>query len=154
IDRVAPARCAEVVEATAALARESGLHLSAIVGTSAVTRAGVHELRDEIAKASRFDNPATSDRAFRLAIDRAFVIKGTGLVATGTVHSGAIEIGDDVAVAPSGRVYRARSLHVSNQSAERAAAGDRCAINLAGASVGDIERGNWLVAPDAFAPSC
>jgi len=154
IDRVTPARRDEVRAATADIARASGLHLSAIVGTSSITGAGLDELRDEIAAAASSSSVAADDRAFRLAIDRAFVIKGTGLVVTGTVHSGELDVGDDVMVAPSGRSFRARSMHVSNRSAERARAGDRCAINLAGAGIDDAQRGHWLVTPDAFAPTC
>jgi len=153
IDRVTPARYAEVVGATEDLARRSGLHLSAIVGTSAVTKVGLDELRGQLAAAARVESAADDDRAFRLSIDRAFVIKGTGLVVTGTVHSGEIAVGGDLTVAPSGKSFRVRSLRVSNETADRARAGDRCAVNLAGAAVGDAARGDWLVAPDTFAPS-
>ena len=153
IDRVTPARIDEIAGATAALARESGLHLSAVVGTSAVTRAGLDELRDEITAAARTHSATADDRAFRLAVDRAFVIKGTGLVVTGTAHSGEVRVGDELMIAPSGKTFRARSIRVSNVSAESARTGDRCAVNLAGAGTGDVERGNWLVAPNTFAPS-
>ena len=153
IDRVTPARYAEVVNATADLARESGLHLSAVVGTSAVTKVGLDELRRRLAAAARADRTTTDGRAFRLSIDRAFVVKGTGLVVTGTVHSGEIAVGADLTVAPSGKTFRVRSMRVSNEPADRARSGDRCAINLAGAAMGDAHRGDWLVAQETYAPS-
>ena len=153
IDRVAPARYAEVVDATVNLARESGLHLSAVVGTSAVTKVGLDELRRQLAAAARAESARADGRAFRLSIDRAFVIKGTGLVVTGTVHSGEATVGAELTVAPSGKTFRARSMRVSNEPAVRAGAGDRCAINLAGAANGDAQRGDWLVVPQTYSPS-
>jgi selenocysteine-specific elongation factor len=50
---------------------------------------------------------------------------------------------------------RVRSIHAQNRSAERADAGQRCALNLAGLDLKriDVTRGNWIVAPPAHAPT-
>ncbi len=48
---------------------------------------------------------------------------------------------------------RARSLRVSDEPAERASVSDRCAVNLAGVSLEQVARGDWLVAPSTLAPS-
>ncbi|STE82629.1 selenocysteinyl-tRNA-specific translation factor [Escherichia coli] len=37
-----------------------------------------------------------SQHSFRLAIDRAFTVKGAGLVVTGTALSGEVKVGDSL----------------------------------------------------------
>ncbi len=66
--------------------------------------------------------PSTSE--FRLAVDRAFVINGVGVVVTGTVHSGVVEKGDELCRRlRRALAARARSLRVSDRIADRAVAG-------------------------------
>jgi len=56
-------------------------------------------------------------------------------------------------VTPSGKPVRLRSLHVMNRPAQAGAAGQRCALNLAGAGKDEIARGDWIVAPRLHAPT-
>src|SRR5512139_2112869 len=153
VDRVDAARVAAVREAVAAMADAAGLRLDAIVAASSVDGIGIDELRAQIAAAARTSRALDPDRAFRLAIDRTFVIKGVGVVVTGTVHSGTLNTGDEVVVAPGGLAARARTLRVSDKPADRAVPGDRCAVNLSGISTDQVSRGDWLVAPSTFAPT-
>ena len=153
VDRVDAAQVAATRDAVAAMAESSGLHLSAIVGTSSIDGTGIKALRDHIAAAARTHRTDHLDRAFRLAIDRTFVVKGIGVVVTGTVHSGALNKGDDIVIAPQGLAARARTLRVSDEMADRAAAGDRCAVNLSGVSIDQVARGDWLIAPSTLAPT-
>ena len=95
---------------------------------------------------------------FRLAIDRSFVVAGAGRVVTGAVLSGALQVGDVVQLASHGGrcgALRVRGLQVLNQAADSVRAGQRCAVNLAGADLKRAEpaRGDWLVADDALAAS-
>jgi selenocysteine-specific elongation factor len=90
---------------------------------------------------------------FRLAIDRVFTLPGRGTVAAGTVHAGAVRVGDTVTVMPSGLTARVRSLHAQSREAERGAAGQRCALNLAGIEKAQLRRGDWLADPRALASS-
>ncbi len=151
VDCVEPGRLEDVRSAVATLARESGLHLSGIVGTSCVDGTGLDTLRQHIASAAVPTPEVQLEQEFRLAIDRAFVINGVGVVVTGTIHSGMIEKGNEVTVAPRGLSARVRSLRVSDRAADRAIAGDRCAIALGGVSLEQVGRGDWLVAPTALA---
>ena len=86
----------------------------------------------------------TEQKPFRMAIDRAFSIKGAGVVVTGTVHSGAVTTDDTLFHFPSGSTVRVRSIRAQDQTAERAIAGDRCALNITGLNVQDVTRGHWL----------
>ena len=153
VDRVDAARVAEVQKALTVLAEKSGLHLSAVVATSSVSGVGLDELRKHIATAAQPHVADHLEHAFRLAVDRVFVIKGTGVVVTGTVHSGVLNKGDDLIIAPRGVSTRARTLRVSDETAERAMPGDRCAVSLAGVSLDQVARGDWLVAPSTLAPT-
>jgi len=150
-DCVAPDRLEDVRRAVAALARESGLHLSGVVATSCVDGTGLDTLRRHIASAAVPTSAMQQQQEFRLAVDRAFVINGVGVVVTGTIHSGVVEKGMEVAVASRGLSARVRSLRVSDRPADRAVAGDRCAIGVGGISLDQVGRGDWLVAPTTFA---
>ena len=83
-------------------------------------------------------------KPFRMAIDRAFSIKGAGLVVTGTVHSGVVGIDDTLLHFPSGDTVRVRSIRAQDQPAEQAVCGDRCALNISGLTLQDVTRGHWL----------
>jgi selenocysteine-specific elongation factor len=99
--------------------------------------------------ASTGDAASAGDARFRLAIDRVFSLAGAGTVATGTVHAGRVQVGDELRLVPGDRSLRVRSLHVQNRSATSAPPGTRCAIALAGVEKQQVERGQWLVAPEA-----
>ena len=92
-------------------------------------------------------------RLFRLAVDRVFTLSGHGTVATGTVFSGQIAVGETINIMPSGTAVRVRGLHVQNRAANSGRAGQRCAVNLAGVDTDAVTRGDWLADPRVFAPS-
>lgn len=93
---------------------------------------------------------------FRLAIDRVFTLQGHGTVVTGTVHDGILDLDAaaiDLRLMPRGTPVRVRSIHAQNQASRQALAGQRCALNLGGIDVQDIERGDWLADARCFIPS-
>ena len=88
--------------------------------------------------------PKTIAAVTRLPVDRAFSIKGFGTVVTGTLISGQLAVGDQVEVLPAGIKTRVRNVQVHGHDTERAAAGQRTAINLQGLNVEQVERGSVL----------
>ncbi len=121
-----------------------------VVAASARTGDGLETLKSEL-RHSGLEVAAKSDRLpFRLPIDRAFVMKGFGAVVTGTLIAGAIEKDAEVEVFPLGRRVRVRGIQVHNQPAERATAGQRTALNLAGVEARELERGMVLAPPQMF----
>ena len=84
-----------------------------------------------------------------LHIDRAFTIHGAGTVVTGTLWSGTLEVGDTLVLLPAQRPVRVRSLQVHDEPAERAHAGQRVAVNLAGIALREVARGDALADPAA-----
>ncbi|TKT69101.1 selenocysteine-specific translation elongation factor [Aquamicrobium sp. LC103] len=138
-----------------ALLAGTSLEAAEILAVSNTTGAGVATLEERLASAALAHGRRSASGCFRLAVDRSFVIQGTGTVVTGTVLSGEVGIGDAVTVSPSGLGARVRSIHAQNEKAERGRAGDRCALNLTGEGIGRgaIMRGDMVVAPALHAPT-
>jgi selenocysteine-specific elongation factor len=125
-----------------------------VVACSARTGAGLDALRSALDRVaarlpSRGDGPGTA----LLHVDRAFTIRGAGTVVTGTLWSGAIAAGDRLALLPAGAEARVRSVQVHDEPVERAQAGQRVALNLAGIAVRDVARGDALAAPGTLEPT-
>jgi selenocysteine-specific elongation factor len=93
------------------------------------------------------------DDLFRMPIDRAFTLKGTGTVVTGTVWSGTLTRDVGARVLPQGHVVRVRGLQSHGAPVPVVATGMRAAIALAGVEVGEVRRGQVLVADEAWSPS-
>jgi selenocysteine-specific elongation factor len=91
--------------------------------------------------------PRDSHAIARLPMDRVFTMKGFGTVVTGTLVAGTIRREDELEVFPAGRRVRVRGLEVHGQATEAAVAGQRTALNLAGASTEDLLRGMTLAPP-------
>lgn len=143
-DRVdAPRRAAARREVEALLAG-TFLAGATIIETSGHEDAGLAELRRALLGAADEYAVTRAARPFRMAIDRAFLLKGTGLVVTGTVHAGSIRVDDELFHFPSGTRGRVRSLRVQNLPADAAHAGDRAALNVTGLDAVAPARGDWL----------
>jgi selenocysteine-specific elongation factor len=84
----------------------------------------------------------------RLFIDRAFAMAGRGGVVTGTLLEGALETGQNVVIVPANLRARVRELQVHGQSVTKAPPGQRVAVNLAGVELGELSRGQCIVAED------
>jgi selenocysteine-specific elongation factor len=121
-----------------------------VVAVSALARTGLDELREALdAVAGRLAGRAGDDGAVRLHVDRSFTLRGIGTVVTGTLWSGAIAAGDAVRVLPRGLEARVRSVQVHDEPVERAAAGQRVALNLAGVGWREVGRGDVVTTPGA-----
>jgi selenocysteine-specific elongation factor len=121
-----------------------------VVACSSRTGAGIGELRAALSAALGTTAPRAADDVFRLPVDRAFSVKGTGTVVTGTVWSGELRADANVRVLPSGKTGRARRIEQHGASADRARAGGRAAIALAGLDVGDVPRGSVLITDESW----
>jgi len=130
--------------------RGSFLEGAPIVLVSARTGAGLAELKQALAQVARGVPARDVRQHFRLPIDRAFAMKGFGSVVTGTLVAGQVKVGDEVVLQPAARAVRVRGLQSGGRSIERAAAGQRTAVNLAGIDLSDVRRGMVLAAPGRF----
>jgi selenocysteine-specific elongation factor len=124
---------------------------SPIVAVSALTGAGIEELKQAIVRIAGEVQTRDSAAIPRLPIDRVFTMKGFGTVVTGTLLSGTIKLEDELEVFPSGTHVRVRGIQVHGRSANHASAGQRTALNLAGVAVEDLARGMIISTPSTFA---
>jgi selenocysteine-specific elongation factor len=116
------------------------------VVVSARTGSGLDTLRQALDRAAAEVATPARGGSLRLHVDRSFTIRGAGTVVTGTLWSGTAGRGDDVRVHPSGRHARIRSVEVHDEPRERAEAGQRVALNLAGVRRDEVSRGDVIVA--------
>ncbi|EOY8505035.1 TPA: selenocysteine-specific translation elongation factor [Enterobacter cloacae] len=151
-DRVDATRINEVREAVQATLREYGFTDAALFETVATEGRGIDALRHHLQQLSSREH--ASHHRFRLAIDRAFTVKGAGLVVTGTALSGEVKVGDTVWLTGINKLMRVRGLHAQNQPVDHAHAGQRIALNIAGdAEKAQLNRGDWLLSEAPPEPS-
>ncbi|HHK9526266.1 TPA: selenocysteine-specific translation elongation factor [Enterobacter hormaechei] len=151
-DRVDEARIDQVREEVLAALAEYGFEDAALFVTVATEGRGIDALRDHLQQIPSREQ--ASHHRFRLAIDRAFTVKGAGLVVTGTALSGEVNVGDTLWLTGVNTPMRVRGLHAQNQPVERAYAGQRIALNIAGDAEKDqLNRGDWLLADAPPEPS-
>jgi len=152
IDRVEPARVADVTAAITNLLTPTTLADAPIFPVSAITGDGIEALAAHLSAVAAAAGDREVRGNFRLAIDRAFTVAGAGLVATGTVFTGQVEVGTHLFLAESGQTARVRGIHANNREAKQGVTGQRCAINLAGIGKEIVRRGDWLVSSPDLRP--
>ncbi|MGE3024631.1 selenocysteine-specific translation elongation factor [Enterobacter hormaechei] len=151
-DRVEEARIDEVRQEVLAALSEYGFKDAALFVTVATEGRGIDALRNHLQQIPSREQ--ASHHRFRLAIDRAFTVKGAGLVVTGTALSGEVHVGDTLWLTGVNKPMRVRGLHAQNQPVEQAHAGQRIALNIAGDAEKDqLNRGDWLLADAPPEPS-
>ncbi len=117
-----------------------------MIAVSALTGAGIDELKALIEKAVLSTPAKNSTGVARLPIDRVFSIQGFGTVVTGTLWSGTISVGDSLLLTPLNRRVRVRGLQVHGEKLTTAEAGQRVAVNITGVEVAEIASGSLLLA--------
>ncbi len=137
-------------ESSGALDRPGAGDEKSIVAVSSLTGAGLDELKRALVAVADEVTARDSEALVRLPIDRVFTMKGFGTVVTGTLVAGTIRPEDELEVFPTARRVRVRGVQVHGQAADAAVAGQRTALNLAGASTEDLARGMTLAAPETL----
>lgn len=154
-DRVEPVRRAQVRTEIQALLASGSYAQAPLIEVSSVTGEGIEILRQALLEAQGDVRRHSDEGGFRLAIDRAFNVPGSGIVVTGTALSGRVGTGDVLALGPTGKAVRVRGLHAQNQPASEAFAGQRVALNLSAERLAleQIHRGHWLLSEWLHAPT-
>ncbi|MCP5183916.1 MAG: selenocysteine-specific translation elongation factor [Pseudomonadales bacterium] len=149
----------ERVQAVRAAIREitAGTFLATadIVTCSSHTGAGIDTLRDHLVAVGMHQQAhgAATTRAFRLPVDRAFNVHGSGTVVTGTTLTGRVSVDQTLTVFPGLKQTRVRGIRADHRKADRAGPGARTALNLAGVDISDVQRGSWLTSDVSAASS-
>ncbi|MGI5912137.1 MAG: selenocysteine-specific translation elongation factor [Syntrophomonadaceae bacterium] len=124
-----------------------------IVSVSAVSKEGIADLLNLLEKLAGEVQERPIFGQARLPIDRVFTISGFGTVATGTLWSGQLQVGEMVELMPVQQEVKIRNLQVHGEKVNTAYAGQRVAVNLQGIEVSDIKRGYLLATPGYLTPS-
>jgi selenocysteine-specific elongation factor len=106
-----------------------------VVPTSSATGHGMDQLKRTLAQAlGRTPAPADKGKP-RLAVDRAFSVRGIGTVVTGSLTGGCLREGQTIAVQPLGLTGRIRGIQSHHAEVAFAGPGTRTALHLADVAV-------------------
>ncbi|PST90168.1 selenocysteine-specific translation elongation factor [Photobacterium sp. NCIMB 13483] len=132
-----------------------GFTQSTIFHCSAHTNDGINELKQHLIDLADNEQQYDNTLNFKLAIDRAFHVKGSGLVVTGTALNGHINVGDSLCLVSHNQlkkghsqpqIVRIKSIHAQGQATESATANQRVALNISGdIDKANLNRGDWLL---------
>src|SRR3954453_19457321 len=151
---VALTKCDRADDEARLLARDEAralLPTAPLVEVSAVSGSGLGRLREALLSVTgvieeeRPAPPRNEARHALLHVDRSFTLRGIGTAVTGTLWAGSLAAGDSVRVLPRGLEARVRSVQVHDRPVERAAAGQRVALNLASIGWRELGRGDVVV---------
>jgi len=152
-DLASPDRAEEVRRQALAHCARLGFASVPSLVVSARTGRNIPELRDLLAGVVQEADPALDwgPPGCLLYVDRAFLVKGVGVVVTGTLKGGALERGQELRLLPAGRTVRARGLQSYFREQERVLPGARVAVNLHGLELDEVGRGDCLLGSPAEA---
>jgi selenocysteine-specific elongation factor len=143
-DLAGPDRTAEVIAAVGRLLDGTSLAAAPVLAASAIDGTGIEALR--VAMTALRDRilgdpvPGLGDSGSRLPIDRAFRVKGRGMVVTGSLRGRPVRAGTGLRLVPGERPVRIREVQVHGTTVDSAGPG-RAALNLAGMNDVDLHRG-------------
>src|SRR5215210_3315616 len=115
-----------------------------VIHASGATGEGVEDLLLALDEMGAHTTDRRRGDLARLPVDRSFVLKGIGVVVTGTLWSGEIRPGD-VLHTPTGLHPRVRGVQNHGHPAEVAYAGARTALDLTGVEASQVEAGDVLL---------
>jgi len=115
-----------------------------VIHVSGATGEGVEDLLLALDELAAETTDRRRDDLARLPVDRSFVLKGIGVVVTGTLWSGEVRPGD-VLHTPTGLHPRVRGVQNHGHPAEAAYAGARTALDLTGVEASEIRAGDVLL---------
>lgn len=136
------------------LIKGSFLEQAELIRVSSYTGENIDVLRQKIVTMAKQAGKRREEKElFRLPIDRVFTMEGFGTVVTGTLVEGMCEAGEEVMVYPQERLLKIRGVQSHGQKEEKACAGQRTAINLAGIKKEELSRGQVLAYPGSLVNS-
>jgi selenocysteine-specific elongation factor len=127
----------------------SFLENAPVIAVSSTTGSGIEDLKQALRSAAVTIPLKDASRRTRLPLDRAFSMRGFGTVVTGTLAAGTLQLEQELEIQPStsNQRVRVRGLQVHGSAVKKAVAGQRTAVNIAGAEPGDLARGMVLTEP-------
>lgn len=142
---LAVTRCDLADPATARAAALCRLGEVDSVCVSAVSGAGIPELRSALQRMAAAIPAPDPSSDVRLWVDRSFSIAGAGTVVTGTLPAGRLRAADTLLHQRTGRQLALRGLRSLGEEVPGVTGPARVALNLRGVPASDIRRGDALL---------
>lgn len=139
-----------VAEEVRQLLADTTIESAEVVPVSARTGVGLPELLAALDRVADTAPARQASMTLRLPVDRVFSMAGSGTVVTGTLWAGTAARDAQVEIYPGRTPGRLRSVQVHSEIVEKASAGQRVALNIAGVDVDDISRGDVIAAPGSL----
>jgi selenocysteine-specific elongation factor len=143
---------AEMVDLVSEMAKEELFRIFhtdiPVIGVSSVTGEGIELLKTKILSLLDNDDRVERHESGYLHIDRAFSIKGSGTVVTGSLSGGSISQGDELTILPTGITTKVRGIQSYYHAVETALPTSRVALSLQGVKTEEVSRG-CIAAVDA-----
>jgi selenocysteine-specific elongation factor len=152
-DLVDAERIAELTATVRDFVRGSFLAEAPILPVSAVTGAGIAEVKATLRELGLRVAPRADSGVFRMPVDRVFTMHGFGTVAAGTILSGTVRAGDRIEIYPEGLKTRVRGLQVHKSKTDFSGVGKRTALNLQDVRKEDLRRGQVAAAEGSLVPT-
>jgi selenocysteine-specific elongation factor len=131
------------------LLKDTSFPNAPIVPISAKENKGIDELKASLY--SIISPPKRQiDGPFKMPIDHAFPIKGTGTVITGTIHRGKISAGDKIEIIPLKMVFKVKGIQIFKKPVQQALAGDRVGLAIPGLDYHKVSRGDYACFPNSL----
>ena len=121
-----------------------------VMPVSIYDEASINNLKQLIIRILKGLKPKDENGPFLMHIDRRFIVKGFGVVVTGTALQGVVRKNDVLAHLPSSKRVGVKNLHIHNKSVQYAPAGSRVAINITGLNVDELKRGDSFITPSSL----
>jgi len=152
-DLVDESRVAEVKQQARELVAGSMLDGCPVVGFSSRTGAGFDDFHTAFMQTVDRTAERNSDGAFRMHVERSFVLKGLGTIISGIPRSGRVRLGDTLELLPAGEEKRVRGIQVYGRDSSQGLAGECVALRMGDTSKESVTRGMVLAEKDFFSPS-
>ena len=152
-DLSAPDQIAERTAEIACALADAGLAGLPIIACSARSGEGLDRLNAELEALLRHTTDTPGPGGVFLPVDRVFSVHGLGTVVTGTLLGGALQVGAEAVVQPSGRPVVVRGLQARGLDCATSEPGRRTAANLRGISLEAVKPGDVICAPGRFPSS-
>ena len=146
-DAVDATRLEEVRSSVETFLSTTFLDSEPLIFASVLSGAGLDLLRHELSLLAMRIPERNAELVARMPIDRAFAVKGFGAVVTGTLMTGALTSGQELAIEPGGKTAKVRGLQVHGRAAVKAEGATRVALNLGRVEAAELQRGDTLVEP-------
>lgn len=128
--------------------RGSSLGEVEAVAVSGATGEGVEDLRAALDRLVARQPAPDVAAPVRLWVDRAFTVRGSGTVVTGTLAAGTLRTGDELFLRD--RAVRVRGLQSLGTAYDEVRAVARVAVNLRGVERDEVGRGDALLTPGSW----